>query len=110
MIFTKSLRDLTPNDLDYKIKENPNIVLIDVRTLEEYRDGYIKGARLYPLGNEAKIAQDFSPDQELILVCRSGQRTKMAAEVLNSYKFKQLSHLQGGMEAWKQAHKPITKD
>lgn len=109
-MFSKKLIDITPKDLDRKIKENPNIVLIDVRTPEEYRNGHINGALLYPLGNEAKIAKDYAPDRELILVCRSGQRTKIAAKVLDAYKFKHLSHLQGGMEAWKLANKPITKD
>lgn len=65
--------------MEQKMEENHHFTLIDVRTLEEYQSGYIKGAKLYPLGNEEKIAHDFGVDQKIILVCRSGHRSQVAA-------------------------------
>ncbi len=46
----KELVDLSPKDLEQKLKENPRCILIDVRTSSEYQSGHIKGAKLYPLG------------------------------------------------------------
>lgn len=105
----KKLVDLSPKDLEQKLKENPRCILIDVRTSSEYQSGHIKGAKLYPLGNEAKIAHDFKVDEDIILICRSGHRSQAAAKILLKHRFEHLSHLKGGMNAWIAADKPIKK-
>lgn len=103
----KELIDLTPEDLERKMKENPRSILIDVRTLSEYQSGHIKSAKSYPLGNERKIVHDYKTDQDIILICRSGHRSLAAARVLLKHSFKHLYHLKGGMKAWRVAGKPI---
>lgn len=105
----KELIDLTPYDLERKMKENPHSILIDVRTPLEYQSGHIKGTKSYPLGNEGEIANNYEPDQEIILICRSGHRSQAAARALIKHNFKQLFHLKGGMKAWFIAGKSIKR-
>ncbi len=59
-------------------------VIIDVRTVEEYEEGFIKDAICFPHEDVAEKAHVVLPDKEqLILVyCRSGRRSKIASEEL----------------------------
>ncbi|ODA41880.1 rhodanese-like domain-containing protein [Desulfosporosinus sp. BG] len=105
----KELIELTPEDLERKMKENPRCILIDVRTSLEYQSGHINGAKSYPLINPSRFTRDYKPDQAIILVCRSGHRSLAAARVFIKHNYKQLFHLKGGMKAWLKAGKLIKK-
>lgn len=83
------------------IAENPNAIILDVRTQEEYNEKHIKDAILIPDYEISSKANELLPDKDaLILVyCRSGNRSKGAAEALvklgytNVYEF-------GGINSW----------
>lgn len=76
-------------------------VLIDVRTKEEYDAGHINNAVLMPLDSVNEMAHDILPDlsQEIIIYCRSGVRSKMAAEILHSLGYTHIYDL-GGILEW----------
>lgn len=95
------LKDLSPQEILEQIQQNPKVVILDVRTPWEYRADHIESATSYPLGQEPAIAQDFSPDDPIILICKSGHRSQAAANTLMKLGFRHLSHLQGGMDRWK---------
>ena len=59
-------------------------VILDVRTAEEFADGHIKGAILIPDYEIAERAESILPnkDQKILIYCRSGRRSKLAAEAL----------------------------
>ena len=76
-------------------------IILDVRTREEYDEGHIPGAILIPnTAIEAK-AEDVLPDKnQLILVnCRSGRRSKIAAEALAELGYTNIKEF-GGIIAW----------
>ena len=100
----RELTDLSPDELEAKIAEE-QCVLIDVRTPREYQSGHIGVARSYPLGHEAEIVRDYRPEQDLVLICRTGHRSQAAAAELLKQNFRKLSHLKGGMDTWKRAGK-----
>ncbi|MFN6519334.1 MAG: rhodanese-like domain-containing protein [Nostoc sp. CreGUA01] len=79
------------------------ITLIDVRELAEYALEHIPGATLVSLSkfDPRKVTQD--RDTKVILYCRSGNRSTMAAQKLFDADFTTVTHLEGGMSAWKQA-------
>ena len=91
-------------DISQGVKEyqaTPGAVLLDVRTLEEYREGHIPGAINIP--NETIGDQDIPelPDKEqLILVyCRSGNRSKQASEKLVKLGYTNIVEF-GGINDW----------
>lgn len=58
--------------------------IVDVRTIAEYEEGHIPGAVLLPLDEVAERAEELLPDKEelLLVYCRSGRRSKQAAQQL----------------------------
>jgi rhodanese-related sulfurtransferase len=94
-------------DLHKQMQTIPaGILLIDVRTLEEFQAGHLAGAVHVPLaeivkaGGEARI-RDQLADRQLIMYCRSGRRSQMALEKLRSVGITGQS-LSGGLIEWRQ--------
>ncbi len=98
-----------------KIKNDSNVVVIDVRTPGEFTGelGHIPGAILRPVqtidqwANEAKKLRE--QNKKIVLVCRSGNRSGMAARTLAEMGLDSLFNVQGGMRAWNAAGLPVEK-
>ena len=82
-------------------------VLIDVREPLEYNREHIIGARLVPLAGFDQA--DFTRDADKVAVfhCRTGSRTAMAADRILRTGFREVYHLDGGLEGWKRAGFPV---
>lgn len=76
-------------------------VVLDVRTPEEYADGHIKGSMLIPYNEIGERAEDELPEKDkLILVyCRSGRRSKIAAQALAELGYTNVKEF-GGIIDW----------
>ncbi|MUT68651.1 rhodanese-like domain-containing protein [Paenibacillus sp. NEAU-GSW1] len=97
----KGLRNLTADQFQEEMKSNPNKILIDVREPAEWKQGYIAGAKNIPLSQINQRINEIAADKAVYLYCRSGMRSKQAARILQKRGYKELSHLQGGIMAWK---------
>ena len=76
------------------------LYLLDVRELNEYKEGHILGTTLISLGElESKLAE-LNPQQPILVICRSGNRSNIAAQLLIKNGFKQVYNYQGGMLSW----------
>ena len=80
----------------------PNLIL-DVREPREFHRGHIPQAELYPLPMLLSEKPELSNDRQVVLVCRSGRRSRLAANWLISQDFKKVKMLKGGMLAWESA-------
>lgn len=85
-------------------------VLIDVREPEEYGRGHIPQAGLIPLRLVRDQGSTLPRNIHLILVCRSGRRSTLAATILKDMGYNDVSNLRGGMLAWEAAGYPIAVD
>lgn len=99
-----NLNELTPEEVKSKITEG-NTKIVDVRTKREYESGHIKEATSIPLSRIKKMAKELSSDEEYILICATGHRSRAAGATLLRRGFKHVSHLKGGMGAWKKMEK-----
>ena len=97
----KSSADLTAEEAKERMEENPNVILLDVRTQEEFDEGHIPGAILIPYTEIENKAEAMLPDKDkLILVyCRSGRRSKIAAESLSKLGYTNIKEF-GGIIDW----------
>ncbi len=96
---------LTPADLRTRLGSDPKIRLLDVRSPGEFAAGRIPGSHNIPLGDLSAYASQLAggPVTELVLVCQSGGRAGLAAEVLADAGHDTHTVLAGGLNAWEQA-------
>ena len=94
-----------------KISMENNAVLLDVRTPEEHKSGYLKGAVLLPLAElESKISSKVSgKNTPIYIYCRSGRRAGIAVETLKAMGYTDLHNLGGLKDAQKKLNIPIKK-
>ncbi|TPH17345.1 rhodanese-like domain-containing protein [Litorilituus lipolyticus] len=88
-----------------------NIVVLDVRSAEEFNEGHIKGAINVSHNtveeNLAKLTQ--YKDKKVVVYCRSGRRAGIAEHILAENGFTKLYHLTGDMNGWVAAKLPTVK-
>ncbi len=89
---------ITPQELKDKLAKKGDLLLLDVRTPEEYANWKIEGSVNIPIQELTSKVEDL-PKKEIITICAHGQRSQFAANMLNSYGFKAAS-LWGGMALW----------
>ena len=83
------------------LEENPEqIILLDVRTKEDYNAGYIPGAVNIPLPDLENRMADLDKSKTIIVHCQSGDRSKTASDTLAQHGFIVYNML-GGINAWK---------
>lgn len=78
-------------------------LILDVREPREFHRGHIPQAALYPLPKLLSEKPDISNDDQIVLVCRSGRRSRLAATWLISQGIEKVKILHGGMLAWESA-------
>lgn len=86
-------------------------VMVDVREPDEYVEVHASGVRLIPVNsviNEVDQIRDFAGDKEVLFICKSGQRSALAAEfaVAAGLTDATLYNVEGGTLAWLQAGFP----
>lgn len=101
-------RDVEPEQVA-RAGEKPRI--IDVREPHELTGelGHIRGAELVPLPTVEGAAKLWPRDDELVVVCRSGARSALAAAALGAMGFRRVMNMVGGMLAWNDARLPIER-
>ena len=94
-----------------KISMPSNAVLLDVRTPDEHKSGYLEGAVLLPLAElESKISGKVSgKNTPIYIYCRSGRRAGTAVEKLKAMGYTDLHNLGGLKDARKKLNIPIKK-
>ncbi|MGQ0429965.1 MAG: rhodanese-like domain-containing protein [Gammaproteobacteria bacterium] len=87
------------------------LIVLDVRTPEEYQQGHVAGARNIPHTElPARLAElEDARDADIVVYCRSGNRTKIALEALSRAGFKRLLHLKGDWLRWDAEQRPSVK-
>ncbi len=96
-----TLTTLSPQELKAKLDDDA-VVIIDVRTPQEYAFQHIEGALLLPLA-ELEARRVPHGDKPVVLYCGSGVRSKRAAGVCLQAGTTTMMHLGGGFGAWKEA-------
>jgi rhodanese-related sulfurtransferase len=76
------------------------VYIIDVRTAEEYASGHIPGSELMPLQDLEGMSMELKKKNSYLIVCRSGNRSQQASELLVGKGFKNIYNMTGGMNQW----------
>jgi len=92
--------DITATELSSRLKDNPDLRLIDVREPHEREISNLEGSELIPLGQFAARLNELDSAEELVIFCKAGTRSTRALEILASAGFKKVKNLKGGINAW----------
>jgi rhodanese-related sulfurtransferase len=79
---------------------------IDVRTRAEWERGHIPGSRLIPLDDLPNRLDEVPRDEEIVVVCTLGPRSREGAAILRQAGFARVTCLSGGLLAWNAAGYP----
>ena len=83
--------------------------VLDVRTPAEYAEGHIEGATLIPLQELNTRTAELPKDRDIYVICRSGNRSAQASELLTGAGFERINNVAGGMGAWQAAGYPVVR-
>lgn len=83
---------------------------LDVRTEAEYAAAHIANSVLIPLEELETRLDEVPRDRDVVVICRSGVRSKEGATILRRAGFGRVSCLTGGLLAWNQAGYPLEAD
>ncbi len=102
---------LRVSDLKAELDANTPMVLVDVRTIDEFAEGFIPGAINIPL-NELTAHLDLLPDlnANIVVYCGSGHRSAIVMMVLNLLGYTNVRSMLSGFAAWTAAENPVSTD
>lgn len=80
--------------------------MLDVREPEEWAESHMPGATLIPLGQLESRLSEVPRDRPVVVVCRSGNRSRRGRDILLESGYERATSLSGGMLAWTSAGLP----
>ncbi|NTU78559.1 MAG: rhodanese-like domain-containing protein [Chloroflexales bacterium] len=100
--------NISVQDLKSALDSGEKLLLLDVRTPEEYTgDGHVAGSLLIPVDQVQARLGELPKDTPIVCICRSGNRSRVACETLAANGYAGLRNVEGGMRAWASAGYPI---
>lgn len=104
-------KDVSAQDLEKRQAAGEKVLVVDVRTPDEFAAGHVPGAINLPhdtvTGDEPALS-DWK-QKPVVVYCHSGRRAGMAAKVLEAKGFTRIEHLSGDMQGWQQAGRPVAR-
>ncbi len=109
--------EMMPWDLEERLQENPDLLIIDVREPYEYDLMHIPGSMAVPRGVlETACEWEYEEtipelvrarENEIVVVCRSGYRSVLAARAMQEMGYKNVTSLKTGLRGWNDYEQPL---
>jgi rhodanese-related sulfurtransferase len=111
------VREIMPWDLTEKLEQKTDLLLLDVREPAEFQAMHIPGSINVPRGIlESSCDWDYDDtipelaaghEREIVVICRSGNRSVLAADVMQQMGFKDVVSLKTGVRGWNEFDQPL---
>ena len=115
--YEKFINEIMPWDLEQKLASGNKPLLLDIREAEEFNAMHIKGSINIARGIlESACDYDYyetnpelvqARDKEIVVVCRSGNRSVLAAYTMQQMGYKQAISLKTGLKGWNDDEQPL---
>jgi rhodanese-related sulfurtransferase len=100
-------RSISVTEARELIAQRPDLVVLDIRTPQELREGALENSTLVPfwaiMQNKLKVPKE----TPIMLICAVGGRSFAAGQMLVKYGYKEVYNVSGGLTAWKEAGLPV---
>jgi rhodanese-related sulfurtransferase len=100
------ITEWTVHELD-RHRQDPDLIVLDVRSDEEFAKGAVPGARHIYVPHLAECLDDLDRSKAIATYCGSGYRASIAASVLQKNGFQKLANIPGSWRAWQAARLPV---
>lgn len=107
-----SVESITPEAAAQLIKESSDVVVLDIRTPEEFAEGHVAGAVNVDFradSFEEKIGE-LDPGTPYVVHCRSGGRSAQSLPILEKAGFEKIYHLEAGFNGWTASNLPVATE
>ncbi|GIV95427.1 MAG: sulfurtransferase [Herpetosiphonaceae bacterium] len=104
-----AIPEMIPEDVQQRLAQGEKLQIVDVREPEEYAEAHVPGSLLIPLGQLAQRMDELPKDTPLVMLCRSGNRSGVAAELLQRAGRNDVTNLRGGIIAWARSGLPLER-
>jgi rhodanese-related sulfurtransferase len=94
------LKQLTVKDLQRKLQQGEDLLLLDVREAYEYRQAHIAGSYLLPMAQLPGRLDELPKTAPIVVMCHHGMRSQQVASYLLRHDFGDIYNLSGGIDAW----------
>lgn len=105
---TPSYIDITPEEAHEMVSQG-EVVVLDVRTPEEYNSGHISDALLIPLSELESRLDELNPSDHILVYCKTSVRSAKAAGILVDNGFIHVYNMDGGITQWQARGFPVTQ-
>ena len=86
------------------------VLFVDVREKDEWEEIHIPNTTHIPLGELARRQKELPKDQQIVVVCRSGNRSQTGRDILLSAGFSDVTSMEGGVKNWSAAGYPTVTE
>lgn len=112
VIFRPSTGSNTAMPLEISVQEAYNkyqqgTFVLDVRTPEEWTEFHAPNTTLIPLDELESRLDELPRDREIVVVCRSGNRSQQGRDILLGAGFEQVTSMAGGLNEWRSSGYPV---
>jgi rhodanese-related sulfurtransferase len=114
---SRTITELMPWDVETRINENKDLMIIDIREECEFSRFHIKGSMLVPRGIlESACEEEYEDaipelvngrDKEIVVICRSGLRSVLGTQMLQMMGFNNISSMKTGLRGWNDYELPL---
>jgi len=94
------IHEISPLELNSKLKQKDDFILLDVRTFTEVMMSKIEGSIHIPMNELTERLNELNKNKEIIVQCKLGKRSAKVCEFLMNNNFKNVKNLAGGILAW----------
>jgi rhodanese-related sulfurtransferase len=103
------IQNVSVDDVSAMLKDKNKYFLLDVRTQEEYKSGFIENSMLIPVTELESRLSEIPTDKPIIVYCKSGNRSLKAAQILVKNNFSPVYNMLGGITEWDKKGYPTIK-
>lgn len=110
----KGVEEIEPKEAFIEIEKhrnNPDFVIIDARTPEEYSLGHIENAHLLNAQAEdfENKLEKMDKEKKYFVYCKAGRRGNKVVNFMKQHGYKEVHNIAGGIDKWKSKRLPVTK-